>query len=150
MRPVTRYSLQPSEDRDGGRRVLARDGRTLAAEVDGSVLDAQLELADGSALLWLTDDSPYDEGLHVYLLGPEGVVDDAVEAGADFTAGVLALRAMGEDWVEFGFFKNSTVYRLEVANTPRLRLRLPTGWKYKKRLGAHRLAVREVDTTGGK
>jgi hypothetical protein len=145
MRPVTRYSLQASERSD--RHVLARDGRTLAAEVDGSVLDTQLELADGSALLWLTDDSPYDEGLHLYLLGPEGLVDDALEADADFTAGVLELRSTGEDWVEFAFFRNSTVYRLDIASTPQRRFRLPTGWKYKKRLGAHRLVVREVDRT---
>jgi hypothetical protein len=144
MRPVTRYSLR-SSDGEEGRVGLSRDGQPLPATVDGSVLDAQLELGDGTALVWLTDDSPFDEGLHVYLVAPNGTVEDALEAGADFTAGILELRSMGDDWVEFRFFKNDTVYRLEVNRTPELRLRLPAGWRYKERLRAHRLSVRELD-----
>ncbi len=149
MRPVTRYSLRSVEAGDGRGHLLTRDGQALSTEVDGSVLDAQLELADGRALVWLTDDSPYDEGLHVYLLGPEGVVEDALEAGADFAAGILKLRSTGDDWVEFEFFTNGTIYRLEVTRTPQLRLRLPAGWRYKKRLAVHRLVVRELAEPGG-
>lgn len=147
MQPVDRYTLlQPRFE--GRRAVLGRDGRTTSVEVDGSLLEAQFELEDGRGLIWLTDDSPYDEGLHVYLLGRDDSVEDALQAGADFTAGILKFRGFGPRWVEFEFFLNSTVYRLEVGETAGFRLRLPAGWRYKSPLRLHRLVLREAGEGG--
>ncbi|WP_437277940.1 hypothetical protein WME90_43055 [Sorangium sp. So ce375] len=140
MRAVSRYSLA-IVDREKHRARVARNGDLLAVAVDGVCLEAQFELSDGSALLWLTEDSPYDEGLHIYLLGQNGCIEDALEAGADFTAGLLKIGELGGDYVNFEFFTNMNVYQLNVTRKPGLRLRLPAGWKYKHWLKSHRLTL---------
>lgn len=144
MRLTDRFSLTPSDV--AGRAVLGRrDGRGDAVTVDGTVLEAQHALPDGGTLVWLTDDSPYEEGLHVYLLDADGAVEDAVEAGAMWAAGILELGAHGAEWIELAFFNNDRRYRLTVEPTAGVRLRLPAGWRYKARLQRHRLAVHELD-----
>jgi hypothetical protein len=147
MRVLDRYTVEAA--RDDERRVLVRrDEPGASVPVDGIVLEAQFALPDGGALVWLTDDSPYEEGLHVYLLGPDDRVHDAVEAGAAWAAGILAIRATGDTWAEFEFFRTGSVYRLVVEPTSRMRLRLPQGWKYKTLLGGHRLVVRQLSGGG--
>ncbi|MEJ7616696.1 MAG: hypothetical protein WKF30_06940 [Pyrinomonadaceae bacterium] len=150
MRPVTRYSLV-NFGGSNQRAVLARDSRAVTAEVEGVILEAQFELSDGCVLILMTDDSPYDEGLHVYLLEQDDSIEDALEAGAIFgmgSPGILKIAKTGMDWVEFEFFLNGSVYRLEVVRQARLRLRLPMGWRYKKLLSRHRLMVRAVQKGG--
>ncbi|WP_053067052.1 hypothetical protein [Archangium gephyra] len=140
MREVQRYSLVEVDPASHLVRVT-RDGVPLGFTVTGVRLEAQFELGDGSGLLWMTEDSPYDEGLHVYLLGRDGGLEDALEAGATFSPGILALRSLGAEWVEFEFFQNGFLYRLEVAKQAGFRLFPPAGWKYKRRWAKHRLAV---------
>ena len=143
MRSVDLYTLAPARD-DGPRTLVRRGGPGPGAAVDGTVLEAQFALSDGSALVWLTDDSPHEEGLHVYLLGPDGAVRDAVEAAAAWAGGILAIRSTGDGWAEFDFFRNGSVYRLDVEPTAGVRLLLPRGWRYKSLLRAHRLVVRQI------
>ena len=140
MNPVKYYSLV-DVDAEQCQARLARDGQVVGRPVRGALLEAQFGLGDGSALLWLTDDSPYDEGLHVYLLDQAGECVDALDAGWDFTPGVLSIDRFGDDWLEFRFFKNETTYRLEIRPQPRVRLRLPLGWRYQHWLRGHRLIV---------
>jgi hypothetical protein len=143
MQVVTRYSLIKAKH-ENQYSILARDGRVLDVEVEGIILEAQFELEGGCVLIWLTDDSPYDEGLHVYLLDQNDTISDALEAGADFAPGILKIANSGDDWVEFEFFSNDSIYRLEVAKEASLRLLLPAGWKYKKFFSLHRLQVQEM------
>ena len=106
--------------------MLVRDGAAISVEVDGVIIEAKFELSDGSALIWLTDNSLYDEGLHIYLIGQDDLIEDALEAGVLFGMGgpgILRIVKTGRDWVEFEFFLNGIVYRLEVAEQARLRLR---------------------------
>jgi hypothetical protein len=145
MRVVKRYSLIKAGS-ENQRSVLARDGKVLNIEVEGSILEVQLELEDKRVMIWFTDNSPYDEGLHVYLLDEHDTILDALEAGADFTPGILKIAKIGEDWVEFKFFSNNNIYRLEVTKAARFRVLLPAGWKYKKWFSLHRLIVHEMQT----
>lgn len=139
LRPTTRHSLHV--DPATGRAHLAVAGSPLArVAVDGSVLEAQLETPAGDGLVFLTEDSPYDEALHVYLLSPEGAIEDALEASATFSAGTLELVRLGVDDVDLRFFRNDVVYRLSLG-PPGLRLAAPAGWRYKRRLARHQLAV---------
>jgi hypothetical protein len=143
MRTGERYTL--SSTPDGRRRTLVRRGAAgPGVPVDGAVIEAQHALPDGGALVWLTDDSPHEEGLHVYLLGTDDRVRDAVEAGAMWAPGLLEIRATGDGWADFAFFRNGSVYRLEVADRAAVRLRLPRGWRYKSLLSGHRLVVRRL------
>ncbi len=139
MQPMTRYSVEATPTEPGSVTVL-RDGTAVATKLPGQRLEAQFELRDGRSLLWITDDSPYDEGLHVYLVDAGGHLEDAVEAEAPFAPGILRIERTGADWVEFQFFKNDQRYRLTVTD-PRWRFRLPAGWSYRPRLGVHRLRV---------
>jgi len=143
MRTIQQYVLK-DEVRGNNRFVLCRNGELLGAEVEGSVMETQFELDNRNVLIWITDDSPYDEGLHVYLIEENGSVLDALEAGADFSPGILKIINTGDNWVEFEFFTNDRKYRLEVTKTPGLRGLLPTGWKYKRLLSLHQLIVREM------
>lgn len=144
MRAVKRYSVVEAK-RENQRSILARDGKALDLELEGSVIEAQFELEDGCVLIWFTDDSPYDEGLHVYLVDENDTISDALEGGADFTPGILKIVKTGKDWVEFEFFSNDRIYRLEVEKQARPRVLLPPGWKYKKWFSLHRLTVQELE-----
>jgi len=143
MRVVKRYSLIKAKS-ENQRFIIARDGKVLEIEVEGSILEVQLELEDGRVMVWITDDSPYDEGLHIYLLDQNDTILDALEAGADFTLGILKIVNTGENWVEFEFFSNNHSYRLEVIKKAIFQLLLPAGWKYKKLFSLHRLIVHEM------
>jgi hypothetical protein len=71
----------------------------------------------------------------------DGIVLEAQHALGD--GGTLVW--LSDDWIELTFFANECRYRLEVARTAAVRLRLPAGWRYKSRLRRHRLVVRELD-----
>lgn len=147
MRPCTRYSLR-IEDQSHPQARLLRDGVDTEWRVDGVLLEAQFERDDGSVLLLLTEDSPYDELLHVYLLDGGGTLVDALEAGSRSGlggAGILELRRHGGDWLELGFLKGSPDFRIQVLAQPQIRVLAPQGWRYKKLLSKHRLRVMELD-----
>lgn len=147
MRPCPRYSLRV-EDQSHPQARLLRDGVAIECRVDGVLLEAQFELDDGSALLLLTEDSPYDELLHVYLLDGRGAPVDALEAGSRGGlggAGILELHRHGDDWLELGFLKGSPACRIQVLAQPQVRVLAPQGWRYEKLLSKHRLRVMELD-----
>jgi hypothetical protein len=144
MKPVSYFEVTHSND-DRVRGRLVRDGRVLSrGEVYGAILKAQFELPDGTFLLWLTDDSPYDEGLHIYLLNHDEALEDSLEAGADFTAGILQFKQLGDYWVDFSFFNNDSLYRLNVLDRSSLLVLSPRGWKYTNRLRRHRLHISRI------
>lgn len=147
MRPCTRYSLR-IEDQGHPQARLLRDGVDTQRRVDGVLLETQFERDDGSVLLLLTEDSPYDELLHVYLLDGGGALVDALEAGSRSGlsgAGILELRRFGDDWLELGFLKGSPACRIQLLAQPQIRVRAPQGWRYKKLLSRHCLHVTELD-----
>jgi hypothetical protein len=138
VRQTSRYSLRQVPD----GYELVRDGAGVPAAVESEILEAEQELEDGRQLVWLTEASPYEEGLHVYLLSAAGEILDEIEAGADFAPGILRIEALGSSSVHFTFFKNDVRYRLDVAPRPKLFRPLPTGWRYKRRFRRHFLVVR--------
>src|SRR5258708_35796771 len=142
MRKSPRYSLSALPG-VGGTARLVRDDVITSSEVEGVVLEEPFLLADGGAVLWLTESSPYDEGLHIYLVDMQGSIVDAMAAGAAFTGGVLEIKSFGDEWCEFEFFRNHVIYRLNVDREPVFRLPLPTGWRYKQAFRKHRLSLRK-------
>ena len=140
MQRVDRYQIAANTDGERSRLVRA-DAPETSIDVDGRVLEAQFALGHDATLVWLTDDSPYEEGLHIYLLSAAGRIEDAVEAGAAWTAGILEILATSERSVDFTFFRNDSRYRLDVEDSAEIRLLLPAGWRYKTHLQRHRLDV---------
>ena len=112
-------------------------------KLDGENEVARHSLAEGRALVWRDEGSPYDNGLHVYVLAANGEVIDAVEASAPMTPGILEIRQARDGVVDFCFFRNDKTYRLTVGDTPKLGLSLglPTGFRYKSALARHILFV---------
>ena len=99
------------------------------ATVAGTVLEAAFRTHWGGLLLWLTEDVPYDERLHIHLLDKTGAVLDGIVSSAHFTAGILDIRAVREQSVVFTFYTNKVTYRLDLhPATPRFLL--PRGWRY--------------------
>jgi hypothetical protein len=142
MKPVTRYSIA-EVDADRHKAQLALNGAPLPQWLDGALLEAQFD-NDGETLLWMTEDSPYEEGLHIYLLGPTGAVLDAMEAGAPFSPGILKMKDTGGRWLEFEFFETGALYRLQVEDRFGLRWPATAGFKYKHPLAKHRLVVKVI------
>jgi hypothetical protein len=141
MLAINRFTLLGSDD-DGSCR-LALDGRALDGRFEGSQLEAQYALTDGRMLVCLSDGSIYDAGLHIYLLAANGDIEDEIEGSAPFTPGSFEPRELQPGQLDFRFFTNDVLYRLNVLPMPRYRFSLPTGWRYKHRLRAHQLALAE-------
>ncbi len=112
-------------------------------KLDGENEIVRHPLGQGRTLVWRDEGSPYDNHLHVVVLAADGAVLDAVEAGAAMTTGVLEIRGVQADLVDFGFFSNEQTYRLTVEGSPSLRLplSLPTGFRYKHTLARHILSI---------
>lgn len=130
-------------DATAGRCRLQR-GACLTAEIDGVCIADQMTLENGETLVFLTDDCPYEEGLHAYLLDRDGGVVDAIDAGAPFASGVFRVLRRCGDSIEFVFFLNEMHYRLEIADKAKFRFGLPTGWSFQRPWIRHRLFVRTI------
>ena len=137
MRPSDTFAVL-SRDEEAGALTLRR-GRSLV--LAGLVLDAEHAAPGGETLLWLTENDPYDERLHVYLVGPDDVVVDAIATWTDFTPGVLRIDALGPDHVDFRFFSDGERWRLTLRDAPRFAFRLPSGFAYVRRTRRHRLTI---------
>lgn len=142
MNPVTRYSIV-EVDADSQKSQLALNGAALPRWLDGLVLEAQFD-NEGETLLCLTDDCPFEEGLHIYLMGPAGTVLDSMRAGAPYSPGILDIKHGGERCLELEFFQTGVLYRLQVEDRFSLRFPAPTGFRYERLLAKHRLVVQLV------
>jgi len=127
MIPVTHFSLAPTQlgsPSPTTRRVLF-EGHPLATELAGSLLEAQYRCHTGYLLL-LTDDSPYEEVLHVYLISRELRLLEQVDVGAPYAPGVLGhLQVVSENELAFSF-PVATRWHIRVESQPR-RLSTPLG-----------------------
>lgn len=146
MKAVTRLSIV-EVDTDRHRARLALNGVALPRWLDGLQLEAQFD-NEGETLLWMTEDCPYEEGLHIYLMDATGTVLDAMEAGAPYSPGILKMKEASGRWLEFEFFLTGALYRLEVEDTFGLRWPATRGFKYKSLRAKHRLAVKVIRKGG--
>jgi len=108
-RPTTAFELQRlaivEEGHDAWCRVL-KNGKTLVERTDGTDLAAQVELGGGHAL-FLTYDSPFDEGLHVLYFDADDRLRDEARLGFLYPGGIgllSDLRFIDDTTVEFDFY----------------------------------------------
>lgn len=117
------------------RSIIKLSGSDKTVEVRGSVLEAQLELKNGWALILTTENTPYDEALHVTLLDRNLEVLDQVELSEDMTPGIVTeLKIIDGGCVQF-MFNRAVPYLLRVDKSGFL---LPKGSEYAKRDFARR------------
>jgi len=110
MRVSSRFKLEPVDE--PGKSRLVVDGHPTPTLVTGIDLEAQFDCRAGSLLL-LTQDSPYEESLHMLLVAPGAktaqqipieILDELILGGA-YTPGILTEVAVaGENSLEFSFF----------------------------------------------
>lgn len=110
-------------------------GSDKAVEIPGSVLEAQLELQNGWVLILTTENSPYDEALHVTLLDKNLEVLDQVELSQDMTPAIVTdIEIIDGERLQF-MFNRASPYVLGVDISGFL---LPKGSEHAKRDFARR------------
>ena len=90
MKESCRFSLATATG-EGSSEILV-EGRPTNLRIEGRILEAQYELeAGGRALhvLFVTDGTPYEEILHIYLTDAEGRVVEQTELGGAYAPGIL-------------------------------------------------------------
>lgn len=126
MEPVSLFALGTTEEtKDGPQARLIFRGRPLEIVVAGAVLEAQFARGH-EFLLFVTDDCPYEEVLHLYLLDASMAVVDQVDLGAPYAPGILRdLEGVGPECVEFSFIGTERwrvrvkgQHRIEVSRRP--------------------------------
>jgi len=112
MIPIQNFRLQRLPDRPGlalNSELIWNDrlvGRVLA----GAVMEAQFSLPDGGYLLLVTDDCPFEEGLHIYLLNAWYELLEQDILGCPYTAAIVEnVKVAGDNVVTFSFIGDHQV-----------------------------------------
>jgi hypothetical protein len=108
MRESARFALIPRARSDEpARSELVVDGNASGVWVDGVRLEAQFDLEDGTAgagLILTTDDTPFEEYLHIYLLAGNGHVVEKIDRGNMYTPGIVEnVRVVSSHELQFDF-----------------------------------------------
>ncbi len=137
------FSLAPS-DREG-TSVLFDEGIPTKTTVDGDQLEAQFATLRSQHLIILSEGSPYESGLYIYLLDEAHEPIDAIELAAPYVSGLfVAVETPDNRETQFQF-DGDTRYVLRVLDSPRWWLPLPRGarrhggWKTRRTLDLRRI-----------
>lgn len=102
--------------------VLLCAGEPTGLTVEGVELEAQFE-HDGKYLLFVTENSPYEEGLHIYLVSRGNTrfqLLDSVALGLPYAAGMLRnVRFDSSNRIHFEFPNSDNKYVCSVLRQPR-------------------------------
>ena len=93
----------PEREGEPPRSRLIHHGAELPVVVEGSILEAQVQLADGRYLLVLTEDCPHEEQVHVILLDRFLRVRDRYRFGRPYTPGIVESINVNENALRFLF-----------------------------------------------
>lgn len=145
--PAERLGLRPlaagtPSDTSAPSVQLHFDGRPAAQALPGARLEAAFDcagLGDAQLLLFLSDDVPFEDFLHLHLLDAELALLDSVSLGAPYSTGRFALLGEPTDrTLRFRFFGQAdwTLQLLDQAETRLPFLGDPPG--VHRRFGFHR------------
>lgn len=83
---------------------LKLSGAEKTINIPGSVLEAQIELENGWYLILTTENSPYDEALHITLLDQYLEILDQVELSQGMTPGIVKnIQILDAEHMQFNF-----------------------------------------------
>jgi hypothetical protein len=147
---IDSFRLEPLPGDMPKSRVVA-GGAATATVVEGVVLEAQFRSEQGFLLL-TSDDTPFEEALHVRLLDAQYRLLDGVDLGQAYHPGLLRnLRVSGDAELCFSFFgDDSWLLRVEPQARLRWGLRPYASVRYTGPwLRRHRLHLFKVQSGGG-
>lgn len=113
-------------DRDLAKSLVTIAGHTSVEPLEGVVLEACVQHGH-QYLLFLTDDIPFEDSLHIHLLDDELRTIDSLALGAAYTTGHFRnLKCDEAGGITFEFFGDQ-VWELSVLPERRLRIPLISG-----------------------
>lgn len=88
----------------------------------GAVLERQFIYED-NFLLFITEDIPFEESLHILLLNSELIVLDSIELSAPYSSGILKnISIQSPNIIQFTFFDNETYWVITLLEKPQVQL----------------------------
>lgn len=125
MTPLEQFHLGASTE-DGLSAVLLDASDKQLAIVDGTVLEAQFGVA-GDYLIITTAGDPFEDSLHITLLGRAFDRLDSVSLGIPYGTGAFRIQDVGPaERLRFSFFADE-VWRLDVLRDSRVVFARPLG-----------------------
>jgi len=110
--PIQSFRLRRLPDQPGQavKSDLLWNDRPTRLILAGAVMEAQFSLPAGGYLLLVTDDCPFEEGLHIYLLnGRQELVEEDI-LGCPYTAAIVEnVQVAGDNVVTFSFIGDHQV-----------------------------------------
>ncbi|MCS6884939.1 MAG: hypothetical protein RMM17_00645 [Acidobacteriota bacterium] len=95
-------------------------GQPTGLILEGLILEQQFACKNGYLLL-LTDDCPFEEGLHIHLLNFELQHLDTINMGKAYLPGMLQNVTSSNETLNFSFFGDDS-WQLRVLQQPRFRI----------------------------
>ena len=111
---------EPTLTAMGKYEVLIADKGT-GITVPVNVVEAAVQVDDRRLLLFLTDDTPYEEMLKIALIDLKGGVKEILTLGGAYLTGSFSNLHIHPDAVEFSFMGDTT-WRVEVPAAPFVKL----------------------------
>ncbi len=112
MIPIDGFRLQRLSDQPGQavRSALLWNDQPVGLILAGAVMEAQFTLPAGGYLLLVTDDCPFEEGLHIYLLNARRELVEQDILGCPYTAAIVEnIKVAGDNVVTFSFIGDHQV-----------------------------------------
>ena len=111
---------EPTPTAMGKYEVLIADKGT-GITVPVHVLEAAVQVDDRRMLLFLTDDTPYEEMLKIALIDLNGAIKEILTLGGAYLTGSFSNLQIQPDAVEFSFIGDTT-WRVEIPAMPFMKL----------------------------
>jgi len=88
----------------------------------GAVLEEQFIYKD-KYILFITEDIPFEEALHILLLNSDLTILDAIELSAPYASGILNnISIQAPNKIQFTFFDNQIYWILKLLEKPKIQL----------------------------
>lgn len=100
---LTTRRLDDPEANESPRSEVLLDGHAVGIVLRGATLETAIE-QDGMTLLFMTDDTPFEEVLSLHLLSPEMRLLDSAYLGFPYSTGTFALLGCEGNVARFRFF----------------------------------------------
>lgn len=112
------YSEATEQAEDQPPKLILKLNSNLSIEVTGAILEAQY--TDGNRhILFVTEDIPFEETLHIYLLNSNLEPIDNLSLSAIYSPGILKdLSITQPNKISFSFFNAQEKWQLEIFDRP--------------------------------